>query len=59
MASRQVNAPKNRISGVDEIYFKEIFKLEARIHEGHLDLRIDYDALWRIFNMVGFEPNKK
>ena len=44
---------------MDKKYFKEIFNLEARVHEGHRDVRIDYDALIRIFKMVGFEPNPK
>ena len=44
---------------MDRKYFKEIFNLEARIHEGHKDSRIDYEALNKIFNMVGFEPNDK
>ena len=48
-----------RISDMDRKYFKEIFNLEARIHEGHRDTRIDYEALTRIFGMVGFEPNQK
>ena len=46
---------------MDRKYFKEIFNLEARIHEGQADRnqRIDYEALGRIFKMVGFEPNVK
>ena len=44
---------------MDRKYFKEIFHLESRIHEGHRDQRIDYDALVKIFGMVGFEPNPK
>ena len=44
---------------MDRKYFEEIFLLEARIHEGHRDKRIDYDGLIKIFNMVGFEPNDK
>ena len=46
---------------MDRKYFKEIFNLEARVHEGQSDRsqRIDYDALLRIFKMVGFEPNVK
>ena len=48
-----------RISDMDRKYFKEIFNLEARIFEGHHDKRINYEALTRIFNMVGFDPNAK
>ena len=50
-----------RITEMDSKYFREIFLLEARIHEGQPDRveRIDYDALLRIFKMVGFEPNVK
>ena len=48
-----------RITDVDRKYFKEIFNLEAKEHPGHRDKRIDYDALCRIFGMVGFEPNQK
>ena len=44
---------------MDRKYFHEIFLLEARKHEGHRDDRIDYDALIKIFKMVGFEPNDK
>ena len=62
-----VSRPNNtyhqpRISDMDKKYFREIFNLEARGgHEGHRndELRIDFDALNRIFNMVGFEPNQK
>ena len=34
-----------RISDMDKKYFKEIFLLEARIHEGFREPRIDYEAL--------------
>ena len=44
---------------MDRKYFKEIFNLEAKIFEGHSDRRIDFDALTRIFTMVGFEPTQK
>ncbi len=44
---------------MDKKYFKEIFNLEATIHEGHRDKRIDYAALQNIFTMVGFEPTEK
>ena len=41
-------------------YFKRIFKLEARIFT-NIDQkkRIDYAALGRIFNMVGYVPEEK
>jgi len=48
-----------RISDMDRKYFKEIFNLEARMYDGHRDKRIDYEALIRIFKMVGFDPNPK
>ena len=44
---------------MDRRYFKEIFMLEARTYEGQGKERIDFDALTRIFSMVGFEPNEK
>ena len=60
-----VSRPNNtyhqpRISTLDEKYFREIFNLEAHErHEGHRGKRIDFEALDRIFKMVGFEPNQK
>ena len=59
MVSRAGQPHQARINELDRKYFREIFYLEARIHEGHSDKRIDFDALNRIFKMVGFEPNKK
>ena len=49
-----------RITDMDRKYFREIFNLEARVYQGKdSNERIDYDALQRIFKMVGFEPNRK
>ena len=41
------------------MYFTEIFHLESSIHEGHKDLRIDYDAMLRIFLLVSYKPPQK
>ena len=43
------------ITDMDHMYFTEIFHLESSIHEGHKDLRIDYDAMLRIFHLVNYE----
>ena len=49
-----------RITDQDRMYFKEIFNLEAKVMDGKdSQMRIDLDALERIFKMVGFEPNAK
>ena len=58
MASRMPPV-QPRITDMDRKYFKEIFNLEARKYDGHAEDRIDYDALNRIFGMVGFDPNPK
>ena len=54
------NYHQPRINDMDRKYFQEIFNLEARVYPGKDSaMRIDYDALQRIFNKVGFEPNRK
>ena len=49
----------SRISDLDEKYFKEIFQLNGEVRDGHTGKRIDLQGLYRIFDMVGFEPNPK
>ena len=55
MASKRAS----RISDLDEKYFKEIFNLNGEHRDGHHEKRIDIQGLYKIFDMVGFEPNPK
>ena len=48
-----------RQNEMDEKYFREIFHLNAEVHPGHAERRIDFEGLLKIFDMVGFVPNPK
>ena len=51
--------PQPRIQEKDRRYFKEIFKLNSFKKQGFTEDLIDLEGLNKIFEMVGFTPNKK
>ena len=56
---KRIPTVEERINTRELKQFREIFGLEARQFEGHIDKRIDQASLLRIFDIIDFRPNEK